>query len=286
MDKKLLMNLEAPLGKTNLEIIRRKLYAGRTIPVHWHDYCELEIILSGKAIHVMNGTEYELSRGSMYMLSFYDYHAFTALEETEMINLNFSRDLLDARISDYLENSGKAIVCSLSEEELEYIDGRVTALENENSPEIYMGDVVISSLLSEILARAIRKTNEAGKAALPPLVQQATAYIHTNFRRDISLDILAEALCVSSGYLGKLLKKSLNKSFNDYLGSVRLKYACNLLESSEMSVGDIAFAAGYNSVPYFLYVFKKKFGITPGEYKQLKDSCSKDLKTRILNKGR
>ena len=274
MDAKRKLNLEeAPLGKTNLEIMRRTLKAGRTIPVHWHDYCELEIILSGKASHVINGAEYTLTRGSMYLLSFYDYHSFTATEETEMINIIFSPYIIDRRISEYLDKSGKALVCTLDERALSYIDARIHVLEGENSADVFLSDIVISSVLSEILSLAIRSTNDGENDVLPPLVQKATAYIHSNFRQDISLDILADHLSVSSGYLGKLLKKSLDKSFNEYLGAVRLKYACSLLESRDMSVGEIAFASGYNSVPYFLYVFKKRFGITPSEYKKIKELC-------------
>ena len=57
------------------------------------------------------------------------------------------------------------------------------------------------------------------------------------------------------------------------LGKTNLEYAWSLLESRDMSVGEIAFASGYNSVPYFLYVFKKRSGITPSEYKKIKELC-------------
>ena len=81
--------------------------------------------------------------------------------------------------------------------------------------------------------------------------------------------MLANRFSVSVNYLGSLFKKNMGTSFNEYLNNVRLRYACSLLQSSELSVKEVAFASGYNSTEYFLYIFKKKMGMTPREYKTL-----------------
>ncbi len=272
MNSKPLMNLDRPLGITGVSIVRKVLKKGYEARVHWHNYFEIEIIVSGKGIHILNGHKYEVKRGSMYILSLYDYHSLKASEDIQIINICFAPELLDGKIADRLQHSGKTVMCSLDEEKTEYIDERVIILEKENcltnSHANTSDDLVLRTILSEICAHALRMSKTRDKGSPPAFVQQATVYIHENFRQEIALNLLADKLNVSSGYLGKLIKNSLGKSFNEYLGDVRLKYACDLLESSRLSVSEIALDSGHSSVQYFLYVFKKHFGITPGQYRQ------------------
>lgn len=67
---------------------------------------------------------------------------------------------------------------------------------------------------------------------------------------------------VTPNYLGMLFSKRMGVSFSDYLNTVRLRVACNLLAQTELSVKEIAFASGYNSFEHFEYTFKKTFLLT------------------------
>ena len=107
--------------------------------------------------------------------------------------------------------------------------------------------------------------DEAQPTPLP--VQQAVAYINANFRSSLTLDELAEKLSFSPNYLGQLFKSQTGSTFNEYINTLRLKYACQLLAATDLSVKEVAFQSGYGSTEYFLYIFKKKTMITPGEYR-------------------
>ncbi len=276
MDTRLLINFEKIDGAENINVIRRSIPSKSISRIHWHNYYELEILVSGKMRQCINGREYEMTGGNMYLLSFYDYHSYISLEPCELINISFMPDVPDKRISYILEKNGKALVCCFDQEDMQHVLNRICSLEKELKENGYLSEIMLSTLLSEILTFVFRKTSDGSEPVVPLLIQKATGYIHANFRQDISLNSLAQTLSVSSGYLGKALKKNLNKSFNEYLGDIRMKYACNLLDSSQMPISDIASAAGYNSTTYFLYVFKKRFGMTPGEYKKLRD-CTEQL---------
>ena len=102
-----------------------------------------------------------------------------------------------------------------------------------------------------------------------PLVQQAVKIINKNFRNELTLKDVSDKLSVTPKYLGSIFIKNMNINFNDYLNNLRLKYACNLLVSSDLSIKEIAYSSGYNSEQYFLYVFKKHIKLTPSEYKKL-----------------
>lgn len=74
----------------------------------------------------------------------------------------------------------------------------------------------------------------------------------------------------SANYIGKLFKNQMKCSFNEYVNTLRLKHACSLLHSSNMTIKEIADASGYSSIEYFMYSFKKKMMMTPSEYRNQK----------------
>ena len=63
----------------------------------------------------------------------------------------------------------------------------------------------------------------------------------------------------------------------DYINEYRLKIATNLLETTDMSIMEIAVKVGVNNISYFNKIFKKKFNLTPKEYrKNLKNIKKED----------
>ena len=99
-------------------------------------------------------------------------------------------------------------------------------------------------------------------------IQQAIIYINKHFSEKITLKQLAKILSFSPNYLGYLFKTQLGISFTEYLNNMRLNYACGLLQSSDFLVKEIAFLSGFNSVTYFVQLFKRKMEMTPKEYKK------------------
>jgi YesN/AraC family two-component response regulator len=55
-------------------------------------------------------------------------------------------------------------------------------------------------------------------------------------------------------------------SVNDFLKSIRLKKAAQLLQQHKMTIYEVAYAVGYDDRKYFSKKFKKQFGKTPTEY--------------------
>lgn len=84
----------------------------------------------------------------------------------------------------------------------------------------------------------------------------------------LSLDIVADIVELSSGYIGKLFKNITNISFSDYLTSVRLEKAKELLNSTSEPASKICEKVGIYNVTYFSTLFKKTYGITPSQYRE------------------
>jgi len=101
-----------------------------------------------------------------------------------------------------------------------------------------------------------------------PLVRRAVAYLEQHFERDISLEELSAKLIVNPSYLSRVIKKETGQGFVEILTEVRLDMAKHMLEQPDAKVYLVAERVGYRDYTYFYQVFKKRFGITPKEYKK------------------
>lgn len=100
------------------------------------------------------------------------------------------------------------------------------------------------------------------------IVEKAKHYISLNIsRQDMSLNMVADAIYISPGYLSRLIKEETGMSFIEYVTDYRLEMAKNMLLSSNMKVEEIATMSGYSSSQYFIRRFKRKYGFAPREYK-------------------
>ena len=100
-------------------------------------------------------------------------------------------------------------------------------------------------------------------------VEEAVLYIEKNYMNDISLDMLAERLGISSFYLSRLLTQQLDESFIELLTDTRIDHAIELIRREDFIVKDIGSRVGYLSPTYFYKVFKKNTGLTVGEMRRL-----------------
>lgn len=103
------------------------------------------------------------------------------------------------------------------------------------------------------------------------LIEKAKQYIHDNYSdSEISVEKLCKHLHVSSTYFSTIFKKETKTSFINYLTTVRLEEAVNLLNKTDYKSYVIAEKVGYPEANYFSYVFKRKYGVSPSKYRSTK----------------
>lgn len=101
-------------------------------------------------------------------------------------------------------------------------------------------------------------------------IDEMKHYILENFTMDISLDQVAEHVGLNPDYLGKLFKKVEGQTFTDYLISLRMEKAKELLGERELSIKQIAYMVGYSDPNYFSRAFKKYVGISATQYEKVR----------------
>jgi len=238
---------------------------GRHIPLHWHDYLEFEFVVLGELKHIYNNQEYTLKPGSACLLCHYDFHELTTTSVVHMYSIHFDKNLLSSELINSLGYN--KFHCNFDEEETAIIEQKIKDLLKESEEKLPFYALNIKNSINDIVIAMIRKATNNTISVNPLPIQQAVAYINEHFLEQITLKDLAKRLSFSTNYFGMLFKKQMNCTFNEYLNTLRLKYACNLLSSSDISVKEVSFASGYSSVEYFMYAFKKKMLMTPIEYR-------------------
>lgn len=83
-----------------------------------------------------------------------------------------------------------------------------------------------------------------------------------------SVSNLCEKMNYSRTQLNRIFQKELNMSPHDYLVEKRMAYAQNLLLQSDLTVVDIGQRIGYANLSQFNVVFKKTFGMSPGQFRK------------------
>lgn len=92
-------------------------------------------------------------------------------------------------------------------------------------------------------------------------------YIHKNYRKKLSLDLLAKEMGYNSSYLSQLFKANLGINFYDYLTRIRLREATRQLSLTDARILDIALENGFSDLKSFNTAFHKTFRKTPAEYR-------------------
>lgn len=121
------------------------------------------------------------------------------------------------------------------------------------------------SRLIFLIEECIWKQRE-GKTIKP--IHKCKEYLEKHYMEEISLEIVAGVFHFNPSYFSTLFKNTFGKSFSDYLSQIRMEKAEELLLQSDYKIKEVALKVGYRDSNYFIRTFKKKYGITPDEFRR------------------
>lgn len=106
---------------------------------------------------------------------------------------------------------------------------------------------------------------EAGK--MEPRIHRAINLMTADLRREIQIDKLAHTLNLSASRLCHLFKEETGLSPMQYLKAQRMQKAQELLQTTFLNVKEVLLKVGVKDESHFLRDFKKKFGLSPSQYR-------------------
>lgn len=121
------------------------------------------------------------------------------------------------------------------------------------------------------IAEATASNVKQRKPGQNPYVAQAIQYISQHLTT-VSVDELARTVNLNRSYLTDLFKQNLDLTPSEYIRNFRITMARHLLESSTLSIDQVAEQCGYEHAKSFARVFKQTYGISPRKYRQQKFS--------------
>jgi two-component system response regulator YesN len=100
-------------------------------------------------------------------------------------------------------------------------------------------------------------------------VQLAKQLISERLAESITLTQIAEEVQLSSYYLSRLFREEVGESFNEYVTSLRMDKAIQLLQTTNMKVYEVAEQVGIPSYRYFSVLFRNRTGVAPTDFKKI-----------------
>ncbi len=272
--------LVGTLNKTNTQDVHVKI---KTVD------CRLFYILSGGGNMTIEAVQYPLAPGTVilfkagteyiweiedvkyYAVNFDYTHAFSHIKETfhpihsvgfhdaQIIECPFFEDVPFLNAPIVLQNA------PVPERTL-----------NQITTEYFMGgaytDMLLSALLKAVIITMVqaygdeKKPKEHANAAL---VRRIITFINIQYDTPVSNESIASHFHFNSAYLNRIFKAHTGSTIHEFLIARRIVAAMEMLRSQNISVSDVAYKCGFQSLHHFTKSFKARTGMTPTAYRRL-----------------
>ena len=110
---------------------------------------------------------------------------------------------------------------------------------------------------------------------MSPKVRKIVDAVRSNIHRRLSLEDLAGLVSLSRSHLCHSFKAEMGMSVGQYLKYIRMQRAGELLETTRLSVKEVAAAVGMFDQSHFVRAFKKSHGLTPTQFREKRTSFQK-----------
>ncbi|MBR4579836.1 MAG: AraC family transcriptional regulator [Lachnospiraceae bacterium] len=105
-----------------------------------------------------------------------------------------------------------------------------------------------------------------------PHIVKCVHYIYDHLHEKIYLDELAEEAGIDPSYLSRLFKQEMGMPVSEYIMRKKVETAANMLEYAQYTPSEIANILAFSSQSYFVSVFRKYTGTTPGKYRMVRNN--------------
>ncbi|PYG84835.1 AraC-like DNA-binding protein [Ruminiclostridium sufflavum DSM 19573] len=252
-------------------------------PVHWHAVIEI-LYLEKNSLNInVNNKESKLDEGDILFIAGGDTHGFSNRNNSgKRIFIQFDSSSLSTFGNNSIIKSLISGSFKISLKDTPFhgsIKEHILSIVESYSKRDFGFEFFISArihdifaIISKFLADKVNFQNTpdtARKIQGMDKLSEAFKYIEANYMNDISLSDVAKAVGFSESYFSRMFKDITEKNFILYLNEYRIKQAEHFLIDSSMSIADIAYTVGFNSIVTFNRAFKSIKGCSPSGYKKI-----------------
>lgn len=265
---------------TPLRVVHHMVSALRgPLSPHWHEEIELDYVMNGSVIYIVNGVTYQLSQGEIAVMNSGAIHSgiwgkYERIEDTAAEVLTV---LLDIKLFEpYCKGEIPIFQTFLREEENAALrrimtDLGIAFLRGDAYYELFLSAsalmlchcLLVNHRLPAGEDRSVQD-NSLGE------IKKALRFIEEHCAEKLTLEDAASVMNYNPAYFSRRFHQLTGFTFSDYLNRCRVKAAASRLRDSDETVSDIAFSCGFPCTKSLITYFKRQFGTTPERYRREK----------------
>lgn len=263
-------NMQMFDSKLNFAVNRSVGY--ESVLMHNHSFVEMVYVECGEGVQKICNTTTKLKQGDVFFIADNSSHSIRPTceeKDFKIINIIFEKNFIDVdysllvpcMVSNFQSDSEivKNIYNCLSEYESkrEYFELRIHG-------KLYL---IISEYLKSLDRSRTKKI--AGHKGKAYYVQAAAQYIHEHYHENLTLGQISCHVGLTEGYLQRVFREECKTSVIEYLLRYRIEQACKILVETDLPIQKVSDEIGFSDIKNFHYRFKKLFGVTPKEYRNI-----------------
>ena len=254
--------------------------------LHSHEFSEIVIVTGGKGVHTTGDESYEIVAGDTFVIGGDRPHEYVKVDRLNLILILFDPADLPVGMGDLSSLPGYHALFTLEPAwrkrhefrsrlrldpgELVYATRLVDELETElSNREPGFGSIAIGLWLqlATFLSRCyVGNSNRQSQSLLR--IAEAISHIERNYAESITLDELIEISGMSRRSFLRAFEAAIGCPPITYLIRLRIRHACQLLQTSRATITQIAMRVGFSDSNYFSRQFRAITGVAPGQYRK------------------
>lgn len=256
----------------------------QSVPAHWHEEMELIVIKKGSGIVCVDLEMRRVEAGQMVIVLPGQLHYIGRYEKEcmEYENIIFRLEMLYSKEEDictaeflrpYRER--RLFYSGWIDGSRDYHQTMMDCIEKidrlcDKKPRGYQLGVkaFLSQFFFELFSNGEAVSEVHNKEKSLDKVKQILRKIETDYQQPLTVEIMAETVGFSQSHFMKFFKNQMGMPFIQYLNDYRLTLAAGQLVNSSKDVMAVAMDTGFPNVSYFNRLFRKKFQMTPLEYRR------------------
>lgn len=243
--------------------------------MHHHLAFEIFYIIKGEREYFINDEFFKLSEGDLAIIPQNALHRTDGKTASRYL-IYFSYEYLSKYFSDELISSlaiHTPFIFRPDENQRESFSllfnamfSEYTKIPKDHSPE---SSARLAGYLIQLLSMITNFQNTYIPEKYADIrIEGIIKYINENYGSISTIEEIADNFYMSKYHLCRLFNKNLGVGLINYLNTIKIRKACEMLEKENASITEIATLCGFNSSSYFCKVFKSEKGVSPTIYKK------------------
>lgn len=271
-------------------VILRRMTPQNNITLHAHEFSELVVITRGHGTHFTQAGSYPVSTGDVFVVDPGLGHGYRNTCNLDLVNVLFNFDRLNVPLVDLAESPGFHALfriephyrqehafesrLKLNTSQLREVITLIQRMDRQTQGTQPGNEFVRLALFMQLVGFLSQCYGRMATGPSRRIIDAGTVFSHIerHFDTPITTADLCQISHLSESSLLRMFHQTVGTSPHDYLLTIRINHARNLLATSTDKITTIAYQTGFTDSNYFARQFKKRTGLSPAAYRAMNKS--------------